>query len=954
MSNLGASVQYPHTVQSGEVGYRRMSVPSAHVVSAFDGAGNPVSPSLVNTYRINAVAERLASHIQQRGNRCEPYEIYHLCLSLSRGIDYALANGEIPDRAQELPALMQQICQRKNDEQVHAAAMVLMISVKNACEIGWFGSKEAQELLKCADEMGKIYCSLGNVNTGVTSCHSALQTIMERFYPRMKLGRILASMEAKPGYGACPVDFHITKNTVRKEKIWLLVAQTDNIETSACLISPQQVNFLLNGKGVDRRTTVLMDPGPQMPTNVTGMLKFGTNLLQAVGQFNGNYVILIAYMSVTSSVEHPVLQHYVQPAVTSVDSDIIEGHSQISLNCPISFTRIKTPVKGRSCKHFQCFDFDNFINISSRKPSWRCPHCNQSVNYADIRLDRNMVDVLKDVGDSVHEVIVHADGSWKAVLENDHNKDKMQNKAHNCEKEQTEPQESMCSPNIVSNVLDLTEDDDQMEMMMNTVGTADRKPFQTSVHGQVVTPNSTSLGMNSTGVNQNVFPQIEDDFWSGLVSVSEHPTLPDTVSPALNLEGDGHDNNLAVNSVMHNQLSSPNNLQLHLNYNSVANEYGRSIPSHISRTPIAVQALPVQQPQALRPQQNSRTYSNPLISSSSTASPHVPLSSPPTADSFNAILSDTERQQRFSRPPMNPPQVSGVNSSALQHHSATQNRVPHFNTPSPTQLQNPYRAGMFGEFGNQHLQQALNPQSLNPTRPSNMQRFQSQQGVSRPGIVQASGATANSHQARVIAAAQAARQSPPISVPIDSFRGLTGDQRGNVGGPPRSVSRTDDLINLQSEQNWRPTAPMRGSLAGKQISDDVRQRIITPTQPSQSSRPQGPQPFRQTQPVQGSRPQGTQPIRQTQPVQGSRPQGPQPIRPTLPVQSSRPQGIQPVRPTLPVQSSRPQSTQPVRPTLPAQSSRPQGPQPVRPTEVSPQLDVLVANNRNANNQSSNK
>ncbi|KAF1861292.1 hypothetical protein Lal_00014018 [Lupinus albus] len=179
-----------------------MSVTPANVLSTLDGAGNPVSPSLVNTYRINAVAERLASYFQ-RGNRYEPFEIYHLCLSLSRGIDYALANGEIPDKAQELSALMQQICQCKNDEHIHAAVMVLMISVKNACEIGWFGTKEAQELLKCADE---------------------------------------------PGYGACPVDFHITKNTVRKEKI---------------------------------------DPGPQMPTNVTGMLKFGTNLLQAVGQFNG-------------------------------------------------------------------------------------------------------------------------------------------------------------------------------------------------------------------------------------------------------------------------------------------------------------------------------------------------------------------------------------------------------------------------------------------------------------------------------------------------------------------------------------------------------------------------------------------------------------------------------------------------------------------------------------------
>ncbi|KAK7253064.1 hypothetical protein RIF29_37469 [Crotalaria pallida] len=885
--------------------------PAPNATPAFDGTGNQVSPSVVNTYRINAVSERLATHLQL-GTRCEPFELYHLCLSLSRGIDYALANGEIPDRAHDLPALMKQICQRKNDEHVQAAAMVLMISVKNACEIGWFGTKESQELITSAEEMGKIYRSMGNVNSGLSSCLSTVQTIMERFYPSMKLGRILASIEAKPGFGACPVDFHITKNTVQKEKIFLLVVQTDSIETSACLISPQHVNFLLNGKGVDRRTTVLMDTGPQMPTNVTSMLKFGTNLLQAVGQFNGHYVILLAYMSVTSLPEHPVLQDYVQPAATSVDSDsdIIEGHSQISLNCPISFTRIKTPVKGRSCKHFQCFDFDNYIDISSRRPHWRCPHCNQCVSYADIRLDRNMVEVLKDVGENVVEVIVHADGSWKAVLENDH---KMQNKAHNFEKQQTEPQESTCSPSTINNVLDLTDDDDLMEEIMNnTFETADRKPFQASVHGQFVTPSSTSLGMNSVGVDQT---QTEDDFWSGLylaharsdtptVGVSEHPTPPDTVSPAVNQEVDGHDTNSAINSVMHNQFSSPNNMQMQLSYNSVVNEYGRSvsIPRHISRAPVAVQALPVQS-QASRPQQNLRTYSNSLLPNSSTTTPQVPSSNPTPADGFNAILSDTERQQRFSRSPMNPPQVSGVNSSVLQHHSATQNRGPPFNTSAPSQLQNTYRAGLFSEFGNAHLQQAFNPRAVHPTRSSNTQQFHSPPGVTRTGVVQPAGATASS-QARVLAAAQASRQSASISVqnPTDSFRRLTGDPRGNVGGPPQSVSRADDLINLQSEQNWRPTAPMRGSLAGRHIPDDVRQQIIMPTQPSQSPRPQVPQLFRQTHPIQSSRPQGTQPV---------------------------------------------------KPTNPVHSSRPPGPQPVRPTGVSPQLDVLIAKNRSTDNNSSN-
>lgn len=302
--------------------------------------------------------------------------------------------------------------------------------------------------------------------------------------------------------------------------------------------------------------------------------------------------------------------------------------------------------------------------------------------------------------------------------------------------------------------------------------------------------------------------------------------------------------------------------------------------------------------------------------------------------------------------------------------------MPPVNTSAPTQSQNPYRAsGMFSDFRNPHLQQALNH------RPSNTQRSHIQQGVSRPGIVQAAGvspnsqqarvmpssqvtrqgnsqtgivqpagATANNQQARVIATLLAARQSQSISFQnqtsiaatsftADSFRGLTGEQRGSLGGAVQSVSRPDELFNSTPDQNWRPTSRMRGSLAGRIFSDDIRQRIIAPTQPvpNSSLRPQGPP---QPVPSSSSRPQGSQP------VQSSRPQGPQPI----PSSSSRPQGPQPVpssRPQgpQPVPSSRPQGPQPVP------GSRPQGPQPVRPTSVSPQLDVLVANNRNAHKQS---
>nr|XP_007158536.1 hypothetical protein PHAVU_002G160400g [Phaseolus vulgaris]ESW30530.1 hypothetical protein PHAVU_002G160400g [Phaseolus vulgaris] len=829
-------------------------------------------PSVINMYRINKVTERLA-WLAQPGNLGDPKEFYNHCLSLSRGIDYALANGEIPGNAHELPLLVKQICQLKNDELSQAALMVLLISVKGACEIGWFQSKESEELLTIVDEIRKVYSSVGTINARPRQCSSEISTIMEKFYPNVKLGSILASIEVQePGYGASVVDFHITKSEFVKDKIFLLVAQIDNIEISACLISPQQVNFLLNGKGVINRTNVQMDPGPQMPTDVTGMLKFGTNLLQAVGHFTGRYTVLVAYMSFTPLHEDPVLQDYLQPVVTSVDSDsdIIEGASQISLSCPISFTRIKTPVKGRSCKHFQCFDFNNFISINSKRPSWRCPHCNQYVCYADIRLDRNMVEILKNVGESITEVIVLADGSWKAVTEKDHDVDKMQKKAPNYEKEQTEPQEYTCSPGTV----DLTEDDDHLETM-DCSEIVDRKPFQASVQNQFVAPNSTSLGMNSPGVNRNVAAQI-DDFFSGvyvarnrsdvpMVGTSELPVLPDTVSPAFNQESAGRDNNSAVNSAMRNQFLAPNNLQMQMNHMNSVNEYGRSssVPRHITRTPVAVQALPVQS-QALG-------LNNSLLSTN-TSSSHIPLPSSTTVDTLKAILSDTERQQRFSRSPMNPP--------AFRHHTATQNQSR--STSTPTQLQNQSRSSSLSDFGNSHLQQALNNRPprlpLNfrpppPMRPSTTQWSHIQQGVSQSGNLQAAGraaapaarqgisharnvppagTTAHTQQARGMAAHQPARRTPPlVSVQNQSnvagtpFASERDQKRGNTA---QSVSRPDELFSTPSEQNWAPTGRMRGSLDLSQPYDEsIAQRIITPTQTQTSRPPPPPQPLRRTQ-----------------------------------------------------------------------------------------------------------
>lgn len=89
------------------------------------------------------------------------------------------------------------------------------------------------------------------------------------------------------------------------------------------------------------------DPGPQIPTPVTDLVKNGTNLLQAVGQFNGNhcthslcfqhsllawilciklcislvgkYIIVVAFMSKISNPSCQVLPNYKPPVAAASD-----------------------------------------------------------------------------------------------------------------------------------------------------------------------------------------------------------------------------------------------------------------------------------------------------------------------------------------------------------------------------------------------------------------------------------------------------------------------------------------------------------------------------------------------------------------------------------------------------------------------------------------------------------
>nr|WDV57331.1 PIAL2 [Ipomoea batatas] len=794
--------------------------------------------------RIVTVAHRLATYVCAHP-RINVHEFCQLSFLLASDIDFAIANQDVPTKASELPSLVKQVCRHNYEPSLQAANMVLMISVKSACQSGWFSEKDSEDLHHLANEISRYFCTGTDFSSEPSGSQTIIQTIMMRFFPTLKMGQIFVFLEVKPGYGAFVNDFCIPKNVEFSpgENIRLLVAQVDNMETSSCLISPPQVNFLLNGNVLPKRANMLMDSGPQVPTVLS--LKYGTNLLQAVGQFNENYIIVVARMSTISIPDpatQPTLLNFLQPAPALEDpeSDVIEGPSRISLNCPISFKRIKTPVKGHSCKHLQCFDYENYVDINSRRPSWRCPYCNQPVCFTDIRIDQDIVKVLKEVGEKTTHVVISSDGSWKATVDgDDHNDEKTPDKSlKSAEGEAVLPGSNGIS-NAPVDILDLTTLEDEMD----EVGKGDRvdqKAIQSNYQGQPCTKNPSNSNHTSHGV---------DDFWRGIylstyglgtssstsnlqtVGVSNHtpismpsPVLTDAVIPA---------------SVMQGGVSSPSTLQ---------NSDFPSIVSHTSGTPVAVQAAP-----ALASQHRPRNGMNfTICNGPSATSQDSPAQS---LINRNAVPFRLGMQEQFSM--SNPNMLQALqlplSSTGLEHPFISAHLAQQFTGfQGRGQMPGPYRgssglAATAPVFSSQqgmlnqrapYVTSNCNPQGL--TRPSASSFLQTPrvQGSSWSGVGQARGGVSCQRAQSMVGVQPSSQSARPVQIPPNaahllvhpnSFRvppGAGGYQHGNM---PGTVA-----VNLPSDQDGRPMVRMRGGLSGQAYNDALRQYNIHPSQQAQA------------------------------------------------------------------------------------------------------------------------
>ena len=112
-----------------------------------------------------------------------------------------------------------------------------------------------------------------------------------------------------------------------------------------------------------------------------------------------------------------------------------------SLLCGASMSAIKTPVRGKNCKHMQCFDLANYLhsNINISGGRWRCLVCEDFVPVQDLMIDGFVAKILNehgnDVSSSRDKVEIYRNGSWKFLSDN---RLKYQKKRPNSSSEQPE------------------------------------------------------------------------------------------------------------------------------------------------------------------------------------------------------------------------------------------------------------------------------------------------------------------------------------------------------------------------------------------------------------------------------------------------------------------------------------------------------------------------------------
>lgn len=211
--------------------------------------------------------------------------------------------------------------------------------------------------------------------------------------------------------------------------------------------------FSLNDIPLEMR--MKLDYGKDLSVDITPYLQSGENLIKIGIVANNedwrNYLIGIEAVGTMThedihtscrsthhqSAEEVLTAIKAKLSGTSYEDEIMVLKSSLTINLIDPFSASKmcdTPVRAKSCLHYDCFDLDTFLKTRPRKghstdtDRWRCPICRGDARPHQLMVDGFHQQVRKDLEarglDKTRAIIVEQDGSWAPRIESEEDESK--------------------------------------------------------------------------------------------------------------------------------------------------------------------------------------------------------------------------------------------------------------------------------------------------------------------------------------------------------------------------------------------------------------------------------------------------------------------------------------------------------------------------------------------------
>lgn len=241
--------------------------------------------------------------------------------------------------------------------------------------------------------------------------------------------------------GACVAKFKLTKadwallESDKKYKLYLLCGELTGTPTTAGepiqFPHPNEIRFN-NAQVKDNVRGLKNKPGTAKPADLTPYLRPSPqmNVLEVVYAFTKSeyyiycYIVeqvtpeeLLAEVLARPKIIKAATLSYIKRCLSEEEEDLITTNTVMTLQCPVSYTRMKYPIKSVMCKHLQCYDALWYICSQMQIPTWQCPVCQISISLKDLAICEYVDEILKNSNEDVEQVDISTDGSWKPLTE---------------------------------------------------------------------------------------------------------------------------------------------------------------------------------------------------------------------------------------------------------------------------------------------------------------------------------------------------------------------------------------------------------------------------------------------------------------------------------------------------------------------------------------------------------